>query len=257
MATTIDVEAAKNVKLVTDIDKQRRKYKQVIDGITIQFISPSIANYEKYYFYLLANSTYINLDTKYNYRPDYLSYEQYGTTTLWSLLLYINRVHSIEDFTGPKVYVPTLTSIIEVSKKDQTLQNVIDLDNINSSSGTNLFKEIYSSKVSPPLENQSTVVTTEDNTLPSYLRQRITLNETMIANKFVDLAFVPILETVTLKIIGETSVLIYDSHYTIVEDSNDELKRLTWDPDLNPLGDGLTSVLMANMILTIEYAKEN
>ena len=108
MAETIDVEARKAASLVTDIDKQRRQYVTVQDDIRIQFVSPSIVNYERFYFYLLRNSVYQKLDEKYYYRPDYLSFDQYGTTTLWTLLLYVNNVPSLEDLNIPKVFIPII-----------------------------------------------------------------------------------------------------------------------------------------------------
>jgi len=52
---------------------------------------------------------------KYQYNPKLLSYDMYGTVELWSLLLYVNQLHSTSQFSiNPiKVYNYKILSIIE------------------------------------------------------------------------------------------------------------------------------------------------
>jgi len=150
MAETIDVESGKAVQLVTDLDKQRRKYIVQNGDAKVQFIAPYIFNYERYFFYLLRNSSYVNLDKKYHYRPDYLSYDQYGTTTLWSLILFVNTIQCIEDFDIPVIYIPSYSSILTISKNNQDLTNPIDVDQLNAPNPDVKQLQVYYSKVRIP-----------------------------------------------------------------------------------------------------------
>ena len=66
-----------------------------------------------------ASDLLINLDMKYNYRPDLLSYDQYGTPNLWWIFMIRNPDiirDPIWDFkNGLNIYVPiksTLTGYI-------------------------------------------------------------------------------------------------------------------------------------------------
>jgi len=258
MAETIDVEARKAASLVTDIDKQRRQYVTVQGDIRIQFVSPAIVNYERFYFYLLRNSVYQKLDEKYYYRPDYLSFDQYGTTTLWTLLLYVNNVGSLEDFDIPKVFIPDYASVLEVSKITQDIIDPINIDAFNETTVSPTRLQIFSSKVRLPTSNSTdNVVSAEgDSAVESYLRQKFTLNQVNILNKFVDLGYIPVPETIEVKIVGQNLVLVYDVHFTIKDNEQDEGRRLSWSDADNPLGDGLESVLAADDVLDISYTKD-
>ena len=99
---TIDQEANVLVKLATDLDKYRRYYslKEVDtdETIFVKFVAPKIIAFEDYRFYLLKNSDTKPLSPANYYRPDYVSYQEYGTVNLWAMLLFINDIPTIEDF---------------------------------------------------------------------------------------------------------------------------------------------------------------
>ena len=72
---------------------------------------------------LLRNSKEITFDQKYKWRPDYLSYDQYGTVALKELLMYVNGVQCVEDFDLSTVVIPDFSAIVDIcrdkySKKD-------------------------------------------------------------------------------------------------------------------------------------------
>ena len=79
----------------------------VFDNPLMELVSD---NYE----FLSRNTYYVNMDKKYIGRPDYLSYDIYGSTNLWFLLLYMNGCYCLEDFNMSKVYVPSIESINQV-----------------------------------------------------------------------------------------------------------------------------------------------
>lgn len=112
MSVTLDQEAAKLASLASDIDNFRERFTTEND----LFVFPSfeLATIEKNFFFLLQQSRREVLDIKYKYRPDYLSFDEYGTVGYWQLLLLVNGIPSLEDFDIPSVIIPSYNSIIEI-----------------------------------------------------------------------------------------------------------------------------------------------
>jgi hypothetical protein len=259
MANTIDVEAKRNVNLAVDVDKHRRKLrKTVANGISVQFVGPVINTFEKYRYYLLQHSVPRELNEKFLYRPDYLSHEVYGTTTLWPLLLFINDVASIEEFDISPVLVPTYSSILQITRFNELNVAPIDLDLQAQEPSRSEKIVLYSNKIAPTLIDQTPTVTNvqppEDPVF--YIRRRVTLTEVNILNESIDLAVIPIIESVTVKIQGENFAPIYDTHYTIIERPDGQLRRLTWSDDNNVAGSGLVDVLQVGSILELQYVQD-
>lgn len=125
---TIDKEAIKQLQSPFDIEKFGTRYKTDNDYFT--FPSPSLDTINKNLYYLLKNSTEKEFEQKYRYRPDYLSYDEYGTTILWQLLLYVNNVFSTEDFDLQTVIVPTLDAIIYILNDLYSIPEPQDLSSV-------------------------------------------------------------------------------------------------------------------------------
>lgn len=112
MTIFIDNEVKQRIRHPLELDNMADRYKTETEIFT--FTSPSLWVLEKHLYFLLRNSTKKDFDSKYTMRPDYLSYDEYGTVTLAPLLMYVNGVPSIEDFELLKVIVPDLQSIVEI-----------------------------------------------------------------------------------------------------------------------------------------------
>ena len=54
---------------------------------------------------------------KYKYRPKQLCYDIYGNGELAFIILIINDMYSIKDFTKNKIYMPTKVEMAEITKK--------------------------------------------------------------------------------------------------------------------------------------------
>ncbi len=65
--------------------------------------------------YLVKNSTEMIIDSRYNLRPDLLSYEIYGTNFWYPAILAVNKVGSIfqfkADYLNNKCLVPSIDSV--------------------------------------------------------------------------------------------------------------------------------------------------
>ena len=109
---TIDVECKQKSLMPVDLDHMSQRY-TTTNGL-FSFQSPSLWVIEKNLFYLLKNSIVKAMETKYIMKPDYLSYDEYGMTDLSYLLMYVNNVFCIEDFTMTSVVIPEMRVIVEM-----------------------------------------------------------------------------------------------------------------------------------------------
>lgn len=91
---------------------------------TIQVPMTSIINKYKEYFDKITCT--VDVDDKssniYRYKPKMLSYDLYGTTELWSILLYINDCKSLVDFDKKKL------KILFPDKVDELLNEIFILE---------------------------------------------------------------------------------------------------------------------------------
>lgn len=130
MSETIDQEAKQRLRLAIDINFLGDRY-TTENGI-YTFPSPTLETIDQHLYYLLKNSVQKPLERKYFMRPDYLSYDEYGTVQLAYLLMYVNGVRSIEDFQLlGDVVVPAFSAIIEMLKDKFSIKDVSDLQEVN------------------------------------------------------------------------------------------------------------------------------
>ena len=125
---TIDQESRHRTNVPYDPDFVGDRYRTE-NGI-YSFPAPSLWTIEKNLFYLLKNSTETSLLRMYYYRPDYLSFDTYNTVSLWYLLLYMNQVACIEDFTIDTVVIPSLASIVDICQDKFPAKDRTDLQKI-------------------------------------------------------------------------------------------------------------------------------
>ena len=106
---SIEVETKQNIRLPINLDHMKRRYRT--ENNIYAFPSPEISTIDKYIFYLLRNSTQKHFEQKYVMRPDYLSFDTYGTVILDQLLMIIIGVFCVEEFNLDKVVIPDFQSI--------------------------------------------------------------------------------------------------------------------------------------------------
>jgi len=128
MADLITTEAIQNLQSPLDIEKFGPRWKTENNLFT--FPDPNLLTLDKNLYYLLRNSEEIAFEAQYKYRPDYLSYDYYGTVILWEMLLYINNVFSIEDFDLDTVVVPSLDAVNFVIQDSFQIPDSEDLESI-------------------------------------------------------------------------------------------------------------------------------
>ena len=102
---------------------------------------------EKYHNIVTAGMIRVKLNKKFHYRPEYLSYELYGTTDLWYVLMYVNEMATVTEFKTESVLIPP-DSIV------QTINTIIESEG-NAMSGKNRpqsIKKNYLKRLDKPSE---------------------------------------------------------------------------------------------------------
>lgn len=128
MPELISTEATQNLQSPLDIEKFGQRYKTANEYFT--FPDPNLLTLDKNLYYLLRHSEEVAFDIKYKYRPDYLSFDYYGTTILWEMILYVNNVFSIEDFDLDTVVIPSLDAVTSVIQDSYQIPEPKDLTSI-------------------------------------------------------------------------------------------------------------------------------
>jgi hypothetical protein len=129
MSTTIQDESRQRARIPFDIDFMGPRFKTTSEIYT--FPSPSLWSIQKNLFFLVASSVLIEFDPKYKMKPDYLSFDEYGTVSLAYMLMYVNSVHSIEDFDLNTVILPTIESVIAICKDKFSKLDVSEIEGVN------------------------------------------------------------------------------------------------------------------------------
>lgn len=121
MAVTIDQESRQRSRLAIDVNFSGNRYRT--DNKLFTFPSPTLEMLDQHLYYLLKNSQEKEFERQYLMRPDYLSFDEYGTVSLAQLLMYVNTVPSIEAFDLQTVIIPSFSAIVEMLKNKFPIQD--------------------------------------------------------------------------------------------------------------------------------------
>ncbi len=261
----IGTEARILSKTYSDLDNFRRFYGMVETGaitnangstsdVNIKFVAPKLFLFEEFRFTLLKNSVTKPLTPLRYYRPDYVSYEEYGTINLWAMLLFINDIPTIEDFDVEHIKIPSKSSIMKLTNaatSRKTLEIIVPMHERQLKP----TPQLYSKKKTIPNEITKPTVVSQVASNVYFNKDTFTLNLIDIRNRYVDLEFQPIPNSVTFNIENAPNYM-QGKHYDIIRGSNG-YNRLTWDPRKIPNGVGMLSIMRESMYVEISYAKKS
>ena len=126
---TIDKESNNFRRMPIDFERMGERYKTENELFT--FPDPDLRTLEENLFFLLRNATELVFKPRYNFRPEYLSYDIYGTPALGPVLLFVNNISSVEDFFDlPKVVIPSLDAITKILSDIFPEEDISDLQSI-------------------------------------------------------------------------------------------------------------------------------
>jgi len=125
MPITIEAESRQRSRLSIDVNYAGNRYKTTNGLFT--FPSMELEMYDKYLFFLLKGAEQKKFERQYKMRPDFLSFDEYGTVALAQMLMYVNTVPSIEMFDLDTVVIPSYNSVVEMLKDKFAVQDPDDL----------------------------------------------------------------------------------------------------------------------------------
>jgi hypothetical protein len=128
MPLTIDRESRQRANLAIDINFAGDRYRT--DNGLFTFPAPALEAIDQYLYFLIQNSSEKKFERQYFMRPDYLSFDEYGTVSLAQLLMYVNAVPSIEMFDLDFVVIPSMSAITEMLKDKFPKRKVSDLTQV-------------------------------------------------------------------------------------------------------------------------------
>jgi hypothetical protein len=130
MTITIDDEAAQAIRSPLDWERTGQRFKTDNDLFTMP--DPNRTTVDLNLFYLLKNATEVPFEHQYNYRPDYVSFDYYGTTVLANVILYVNSIRIPEEFVELDVLlIPAFDAIITMLQDNFPEEKSEDLDSID------------------------------------------------------------------------------------------------------------------------------
>jgi hypothetical protein len=125
MSITIDQESRQRTRLAIDVNFSGNRYKTTNGLYTFPALELEV--FDKYLYYLLKYSVQKRFERQYIMKPDYMSFDEYGTVSLAQMLMYINGVPSIEMFDLDEVVVPSYSAVVEILKDKFAVQDPDDL----------------------------------------------------------------------------------------------------------------------------------
>jgi hypothetical protein len=129
MPITIDQESRQRAQLAIDINFSGNRYRT--ENKLFTFSAPTLETFDQHLYFLLKNSEEKEFERQYLMRPDYLSFDEYGTVSLAQMLMYVNTVPSIELFDLQTVIIPSFSAVVEMLKDKFPIQDPNKLTEVN------------------------------------------------------------------------------------------------------------------------------
>jgi hypothetical protein len=267
---TIKLEASKNSKKSVDLDNFRSRYTETHPDrtFTITYPSTEIYTFEHHYFVLLSKSNYVEFKPSWEMRPDYTSFDMYGSVIFWPVILFVNNVYSIEDYINMEgVYLPPYRNILKLVRDRVPKHHVEPVYIYRDIPGINLYDKGLLDDVEiegfkgreniqeqteqpPPVVDQ---ISLEEHTDVISITQDILLNE-----KFT-LTRTPVNASTTNLYIENLNVpQRYGYHYVLkYNPSADKNNIISWArTDLFNETGGMSTLLEAGMTVRVVYLYE-
>jgi len=140
---SIRLDVAKEIKNPLLIDNLAYKYLEVSSqGIHVKYPAFEKEILERNLYNLLYNSTPIPFKNTWSMRPDYASHDLYGSTIYWPILLYVNRIDTIEEFTQlSEIFYPSIESLVAIA--GEITHKTIDANPTNKVSSEVRYYKLY------------------------------------------------------------------------------------------------------------------
>lgn len=260
-------EAVRNANLSINLDNLRMKYYDYdsVNEESVSFPSPLIYAFEQNLFRIFSTCTRVSWNTKWTQRPDYVSYEYFGTPVFWNLILLVNQAKSIEDFLNfEEILVPSYSVILQLAREKvpNYIEDISDVNEITSEAryykkyplDTAEVDRIHAEEAIEEHEAEPE----PDPISPLYaeIEEEITLTQEMIDDQYVIIEYQPTSASSIAFFVEdnpEASKYAYD-FILLLDSSSGDWKKISWSDIDCPFGIGLPTILNeAGLTIRIVY----
>ncbi len=244
---TIARESYFNSNLAADIDNFRSRYFETDfkNGISAVYPAMELYSYEQNLFVLIAESDAVPFKPKWTMRPDYTSFDMYGSVIHWPLILFVNDIYSIEDYKNlDTVLIPPKDLISKLIRDKVPKDEIMHINKFTPIQGISLFQrnpldsteqnKIQAKNVIEDLntENKDENEKSEKSDVIEEAVDSFELSSDDIENKYVDLNKTPINASSVFFYIESFNVpQKYGYDYVLTNDVGADFKRVTWNSE--------------------------
>jgi hypothetical protein len=268
LSHSIEIDARRNSKLKADLDNFRSKYIEVDfeKGLSVQFPSGEIWTYEQFLFINIANARLVDFKSRWNMRPDYTSYDFYGTEIYWTLILHVNGIHTQEEFTNlDKILIPSVSNLLNIIRnklpKNQISQVISNPPAKFDQSLDMLSRSPLDDMELQRIQSESRLSDDDSVNVPTYellsVTDTFTLSSEDITNKYVILSEAPVnSSSVSLYVDGFSIPQRYGYDYILKPNTNGKIDLVSW-AEVDVIGTGMETVLDEGIEIQVVYLYEN
>jgi hypothetical protein len=277
-SASIYQDAIRNCKISTDIETFRDRYIETDSSLGLSVTLPGfdIRTFDRNLFLLLSQCELVTFKSKWEMRPDYVSFEYYGIEIYWPLIMYVNNCFLIEEFADfESILIPQREAINELSRHRDVDKKLLPLlepkkENVKA---IQFFKNYpYSDKLKNKKMAQAALsLSTSSETIitepVSTIHQvEFTMDVDILSNQYIDLPHIPdSLSNLSIFYNNFRIALKYNFDYTLIATDDNELSRISWNPNHILLSrndndssinsnTGIRRLLKLNDTLTIKYS---
>lgn len=244
---TIKTESQRNGQLPTDMDAMRSRYlledkiyeteeyDKTID-LSVKLPAFEIFALEKNRFKLLVNSITTRFINKWTYRPDYASYDLYGSVMYWYIILFINGIDAIEYFADlDTIIIPDIIAIRSLASDRISERRIERIESTTPKSIYNnfIYKSFLFDDYKTLKNNALEILQTTGNRTETevYSNESVEENFTVTyqikRQQYIEISNTPTnLSSISVYFGNMTNPLRYGVDYILINDV-----KLTWSPN--------------------------
>lgn len=267
LGSSIRTEIKRNISNITDFDNFKNRYYDSNRRVSVIYPSFETPALEQSFFTLLQQSKKFDFKNRWDMRPDYTSYDLYKTTIYWPIILYLNNIYSIIDYTNlDSILAPPLVSIIDLTESTAIEPNIVNIRSRKLNRKINKYYKKYPLNPEQFEFNRSKNILLEAEKTPALdvytreIEEEFELTQEDVNNKFITLTNEPDnFYSVNLFLNNYNVPQRYNHDYIIKSTDDNKMKILSWNleeinkQNTHNIRNNMTSFIKAGTIIRASY----
>lgn len=267
LGSSIKTEIKRNISNITDFDNFKNRYYDSNRRVSVIYPSFETPALEQSFFTLLQQSKKFDFKNRWDMRPDYTSYDLYKTTIYWPVILYLNNIYSIIDYTNlDSILAPPLTSIIDLTESTAVEPNIINIKSRKLNKKINKYYKKYPLNPEQFEFNRAKTILLEAEKTPALgvhtreIEEEFELTQEDVNNKYITLTNEPDnFYSLNLFLNNYNVPQRYNHDYIIKSTDDNKMKILSWDleeiknQNTNNIRNNMTSFIKSGTKIRVSY----